>query len=289
MPKHGKQKPPKQPVPQGRKLNIDGVTVHASAVAPPKENAAVQGEKPNEQKLADAELMNKFQAWLQTQKLKADRLVFDNQPVGILKSFPKAGINGITETRLANQLWWWRKADADGAATIFHHPKFPGWTEILLGLYRDYFELSAYYYELRARFDGKYAWGFGHPWVYCSREQRRMLGCLWPSPYPVQNWTPAESGKPEWRAVDRLPLNLQLNDSVLVEQFASEVKQLRERWQIPAPATGQGVRRKPISWLPIELMDVRHYQIRTLNDSERSQVSKATRAYERACRGAITP
>lgn len=252
-------------------------------------SAAGQLDQPNEQKLADAELMNMFQAWLPKQKLKADQLVFDNQPVGILKSFPKADTTGITEVRLANKLWWWRTAEEDKADAIFHNPKFPGWTDILLGLYQDYFELSAYYYELRARRNEKYAWGFGHPWVHCSREQRRMLGCLWPNPNPVRNWTPAEADRPEWWGLAGLNFNLKLNNSVLIEQFASELERQRTQVGIEAPATGQGIRRKPISWLPIELMDIRHYQIRTLNDSERSQVSKATRAYERACRGLITP
>ena len=116
-----------------------------------------------------------------------------------------------------------------------------------------------------------------------------MLGCLWPNPNPVRNWTPAEADRPEWWGLAGLNFNLKLNNSVLIEQFASELERLRTQVGIEAPATGQGIRRKPISWLPIELMDIRHYQIRTLNDSERSQVSKATRAYERACRGLITP
>jgi hypothetical protein len=281
VPKPKNHKSTKQTELGKRKLILEAQAVCVSA--------ASQLDQPNEQKLAAAELLTKFHEWLDVQKLKADRLVFDNQPVGILKSFPKADATGITEARLVNKLWWWRTADEDKADAIFHNPKFPGWTDILLGLYQDYFELSAYYYELRARFDGRYAWGFGHPWVYCSREQRRMLGCLWPSSYPVQNWTPAEADKPEWRGLAGLNFNLKLNNSVLIEQFASELERLRTQVGIEAPATGQGIRRKPISWLPIELMDIRHYQIRTLNDSERSQVSKASRAYERACRGLITP
>jgi len=232
-----------------------------------------------------------FRTWLTAEKKEPDKQWFDNFPAAVVKRFPKVQPARITEERLAKQLWWWRKADTDKADTIFHHPNIPHWTEILLGLYRDYFEQSAYYYELRARYRERYAWGFGQPWVYCSREQRRMLGCLWPRPssHPVRRWTPAEAGRPEWRELIGVKFNLKLNDSVLVEQFTSELKRLRSQLEIPAPKIGTGVRRKPISWLPIELMDIRRYEIRSLNGSERSQVSKAILDYEEVCEETVSP
>ena len=81
-------------------------------------------------------------------------------------------------------------------------------------------------------------------------------------------------------------INLKANDSVLMQQFLDELARLRKQHGIERPKEGKGVRRKPISFLAIELMDRQYYLALKLNDSERSQVSKANRAYAAACKGA---
>ena len=276
MTRRNEQKTAQPAVVEGRKLVLDGQTVYAAATDQPDE--------PAEHQRADVELVAKFQEWLDKQRVKADQQEFNNPPDGIVRSFPKAQQPNPTEKDLARKLWWWRQVDTTSDAT-----PVPFLPEIQLSQYRDYFEWSAYHYELRARLDEKYAWGFGHPWCCCSREQRQMLRELWPSPYPPQKWTSMEAGKPEWREVNGVRFNLKLNNSVLIEQFIGELERLRAELGVEAPAAGQGVRRKPISWLPIELMDLRHYEVCVLNDSERSQVSKAARAYREACRKVIAP
>lgn len=211
---------------------------------------------------------------------------FDNQPRGILKAFPKVDADQVSHADLEENLWWWRKAKSEKAASIFRHNGVPSWTEMLFTIYQDHFERSAYYYELRARYDNRYQWDFGHPWIHCSRQQRRMLDCLWPNDYPARKWLPSDAGKPAWSRLDGVSFNLQLNDTVLIEQFLAEVERLRSSKAIRKPGVGQGVRRKPLSWRPIELLDIRRYRIRPLNDGERSHVSKVLRDYKAACQKA---
>ena len=230
-------------------------------------------------------LLQKFTAWLVEQKLDPEKPHFDNTPLNFPKTFPEM-TGQVAAAFLENRLWWWRKANEAGCAQIFHAAKCPPWSRILLDLYQDHFERSAYYYELRARYDNRYQWDFGHPWIHCSRQQRRMLDCLWPNNYPAQNWLPSDAGKPAWSRLDGVSFNLQLNDTVLIEQFLAEVERLRRSKAIRKPGVGQGVRRKPLSWRPIELLDIRRYRIRPLNDGERSHVSKVLRDYKAACQKA---
>lgn len=249
----------------------------------------VAGERPRKAQVAtkaEADLpvlVRKFGKW-ERESGEHSQQQYDNQPLGILKAFPKVNKGGVTETYLEQHLWWWRKANADGAPSIFRQGDSPQWTRLLFGLYEDRFQQSAFYYELRARSGERYAWDFGHPWIYCSRQQRCMLDCLWPNPYPAKNWLPSDIGKPEWQQLVGVSFNLRLNATVLTERFHEEIERLRHRHGIPKPAPGGGVRRKPMTWRPIELLDIRRYDIRDLDDAERSQVSKAMAAYESACR-----
>ncbi len=237
----------------------------------------------NTVKLEIPVLVRKFAEWEVESGEQAEQH-YDNDPLGILKEFPKVSKGGVKEAHLESHLWWWRKANADGAQSIFRHEGWPQWTQMLLSLYQDHFELSAYFYELRARFEKRYAWDFGYPWICCSRQQRRMLDCLWPNPYPAQNWLPSDTEKTEWQQFVGVNFNLKLNNTVLTAQFTEEIERLRRQHGIRKPAPGEGVRRKPMTWRPIELLDIRRYGIRELGDAERSQVSKAVVAYEAACR-----
>ena len=268
---------------------------------PPKKKAAakvkvvagkpeeiVTGKKPGKTAAAkkaaeESELVRKFNEWTVKIGEKTDQN-YDNQPLGILKAFPKMNGGAVTENHLTNHLWWWRSANEKAALSIFRHEGVPHWAEIMFSIYQDHFEQSAYLYELRARFKQRYAWDFDHPWIYCSRQQRRMLDCLWPNPYLAKNWCPSENGKPEWQELVGVNFNLKLNNTVLTAQFIEEIERLRHSHDISKPGPGEGVRRKPMSWRPIELMDIRRYDIRELGDAERSHVSKAVVAYEAACR-----
>lgn len=274
---------------------------------PPKKKAAakvkvvagkpeeiVTGKKPGKTAAAkkaaeESELVRKFNEWTVKIGEKTDQN-YDNQPLGILKAFPKMNGGAVTENHLTNHLWWWRSANEKAALSIFRHEGVPHWAEIMFSIYQDHFEQSAYLYELRARFKQRYAWDFDHPWIYCSRQQRRMLDCLWPNPYPAHNWLPSDAKNPDWVKLSGIRFNLRLNCKVLVGQFVEELERLRNEHRIPKPAAGKGVRRKPMRWRCIELLDIRRYKLRSLTDGERSWVSKAVQAYQEACdAAAIAP
>jgi hypothetical protein len=57
------------------------------------------------------------------------------------------------------------------------------------------------------------------------------------------------------------------------------IESKRAELRIPNPPPNKGRNLRPLSWRPIELMDLRKANLRTLNDSERSSVSKAIRLY----------
>ena len=78
--------------------------------------------------------------------------------------------------------------------------------------------------------------------------------------------------------------NLEMYDSVLAEQFLGEIERLRKLRKIDAPKKGAGVRRKLVSFLPIELMDRCFFLKTKLDGSQRSQVSKAQQSYVARCK-----
>ena len=71
--------------------------------------------------------------------------------------------------------------------------------------------------------------------------------------------------------------NLLFNDTVLTEIFSDFIRNERLLKGIPAPTANKGRKNRPFSWLPIELMDQKRFQNKALNESERSNVSKACR------------
>lgn len=228
-------------------------------------------------------LRGQFNRWLKDWNIAEEQQWYDNTPLRIADSFAAFVPRQVTEQQLAERLWWWRYATDEQWQVIFQHPDIPDQGQILAPLFRDIFELSAFYYEMRARYDDRYRWDFDRPWIKCSREQRRMLQCLWPNRGPALQFLPTDVGSPNW--VDfKMTLNLHLNDKTLKGLIAEELSHVRHASKIPNPGYGRGVRRRPWSWRPVECCDRRHFQGIALDESERSQLSKARRDYEAACR-----
>lgn len=225
-----------------------------------------------------ANLNTIFENWREAQHLGTG-LCFDNRPVGVAETFPPIE-TPQTEGQLAESLWWWRKVQGDGRAQVFHQPDYPHWPGILTPLYEDYFERSAYLYEFRARYNRR-EWDFNRPWAFVSQEQRRFLGCLWPQNNPPRNWNQGEADNPAFVRLHR-SFNLELNDTELQRQFMEEIAKQREESKIEKQDP-HSVSHRAMSWRPIELLDIRHYKIRELNESERSQLSKAVQTYKLAC------
>jgi hypothetical protein len=146
-------------------------------------------------------------------------------------------------------------------------------------------ERSAFFYELCKRMTGKYE--FKKPWPELTEKQRQILESRWPEKsqrpkiYDVtfKKRSPVKSG---WTR--RLPAswNLKLNDGTLVEGFDKFIQSERKRLNIPNPRQHAGRRLRPISWKPIELLDIqRNVRDRVLSTSEHSQISKVKKKWEK--------
>jgi len=74
--------------------------------------------------------------------------------------------------------------------------------------------------------------------------------------------------------------NLHLPNETLARMFVRWLKSERKRTGIYTHSnTGQ--KRRPISWRPVELLDIQRLNLRVLTDSERSQVSKVKKQFRR--------
>lgn len=228
-------------------------------------------------------LAEHFAAWLTAQGKAKGAQTFDNKPKGFTEEFIDKKTAGITEGVLEQRLWWWRSATEADSHKVF---RGKGGTKDpdAFTLFIEYHQQSAFYYELRARIDDRYHRDFGHPWILCSREQREYLASLWPTETTPTIWHPSQKGKPGWVEIPARHINLNANDSVLQRQFVDDLARLRKQHRIARPRAGKGVRRKPVSFLPIELLDRHYYLGEKLGDSQRSQVSKELRDYADACK-----
>lgn len=231
-------------------------------------------------------LPEKFAAWLANQGKAEGAQTFDNKPQGFAEEFFEKADIQVTEGVLEQRLWWWRPVKEGDRSKIFPGKGGTDAAAQAFRIFTQYHQLSAFYYEFRARDDQRYNWDFGKPWILCSREQWDFLASLWPTETTPTIWQPSQKGKAGWVEIPARQINLKANDSVLTEQFLGELTRLRKDHGIEKPKQGQGVRRKPISFLPIELMDRRYYLGVKLNDDERPKVSKANRAYAAACKAA---
>lgn len=199
--------------------------------------------------------------------------------------FPDVFPAQATEQDLRDHVWWWRYQDTpDRARKIF-----PPWegeqhqsTRVMLELLRNYHEPSAWFYEFRARYKGRYAWDFGRPWIRCTDEQWNTLETLVPSTRPAQVPMGLQRAEDCWVTLE-MWVNLRLNDATLVQSFCQRIADARRLQNIKPPGKRGGVRRRKQSWLAIEAMDVQHYRIRALTKGESGQLSKHRARYEEIC------
>lgn len=190
-----------------------------------------------------------------------------------------------TKQHLIDHVWWWRYQDnLEQAKKIF--PPWEGETHqitgVMLNCLRNYLEPSAWFYEFRARYNGRYEWDFGCPWVRCTDQQMSTLSCLVPSTYPSQFLLDLQRKEDCWVEF-QTPFNLRLNDQTLVRDFLARVSKERERRAISPPKRQGGVRRRKLSWMSVEAMDIRHYNLGLLESAERGRLSKDLQRYVKMC------
>lgn len=182
-----------------------------------------------------------------------------------------------------HRLYWWWRLIGD-----------PAWVQMGEGawpmIFAAQYERSAFLYELAARVNGRFE--FRKPWILLPRKKRDLLALRWPVKNYIGSavhWTPesfpgfeaeGDKGCTRYR---KASFNLALNDEALVAAFRRYILDERKRTGI-YPRRNSGQRRRPLSWRPIELLDLRNLHAngkvdRQLDDSERSQVSKAITTY----------
>lgn len=242
---------------------------------------AFKGQKTRRKKSSIVTLDELLCVRLSRWGVPKDRQSFPHRPQDFADTFPTTA----SEKKLRQEVWWWRYADEENAERIF-----PPWgagtnsmTHAFLKVFRNFWEPSAWFYEFRARYKGRYEWDFGRPWIRCSDEQRRTLEQVVPSKYPSQFYLPVSRSEDCWAMISE-KINLRLNDETLAKQFLAKVAEERESRGIKAPGKQGGVRRRALSWAPIEYMDLDYYGILERSSSIRSQVSKARLNYEAMCK-----
>jgi hypothetical protein len=140
-------------------------------------------------------------------------------------------------------------------------------------------ERSAFLYELKKRIDDKYE--FKKSWIELTEGQRKTLEERWPDTrdrvdYEVSSSFHKES-KHGFTHYLNASWNLRLNDHTLMQAFQRFIKSERLRLGIKNPKQHAGRPTRPLSWRPIELLDLQIHHVRVLNTSEHSQISKARR------------
>lgn len=150
------------------------------------------------------------------------------------------------------------------------------------------FERSARLYELERRVVGKY--GFEVPWIELKERWRQVLRERWPD-HPIRaslrsshRKYPALAG---WTTPQWMSFNLRFNDNALLAGFKRFLASERIRLNQPNPHENAGVRRRSLTWLPIEFLDLQQSGLLTLNDSHTSQVSKAKNELRLASRKSV--
>ncbi len=205
-------------------------------------------------------------------------LFYADLPTRFPNKFP--GVATLKE--LKKDIWWWLYAKKrSNYAAVFPSPPNtdPFLQKIQLDLFLDGMVESAYFYEFRARYEGRYEWEFGSCWPNCTGQEKRFLDCLQPPEFPRKTHYFQEDSN--W--VQFPKFNLQLGDDTLAKYFKELLKVARVTTWNPKPAKGKGARRRELSWRAIELMDSKRYLRLVYNDSERSCVSDAKREYEATC------
>ena len=245
--------------------------------------------------LTDESLTKRFEWWWKSVFVDAKKL--GNYPQNLTKAFglPTHLLSEDSEVSQASSKAW-RKTKSP----------IPGQ---MLGLLWHTREQSAFFYELGKRITGKYE--FEKSWIGLSEEQKKVLEARWPDEFEQHviceyrksgshlaetQWNQIKAplpeeiqrhfncagapAKPGWTGPLPDSWNLHLNNGTLSKEFIALIKSERDRLKIPNPRQHAGRALKPISWRPIELLDINNGQLRSLSDSERSQISKAKKRWE---------
>lgn len=144
-------------------------------------------------------------------------------------------------------------------------------------------ERSAFLHELSARLGRKPKnW---KPWLKLKKAERETIARKWPCEnqhlYGGSIQSASTIPPPGYTAfMGNTAFNLRHPNGTLVEMFVRWLESERKRTGIFV-RSNSGQKRRPLSWRPIELLDIQMLKLRVLTDSERSQVSKVKSQFGR--------
>lgn len=195
--------------------------------------------------------------------------------------FPKTASLSTLQARL----WWWpytRKCSSGRLSRVFPPPK-GAWKDYPIlqwQNFKDLFEPSALFYECRARYDDRYSYEFGVPWINCTWWQKWALRALIPDTLPNQYFSPACEGNNRWVNL-QLPVNLMSTDKAATRRLVGELKRLRKERGIKRGR----VRTRDLPWMSIETMDLVRYKIAgKISPGGLSAMYKQRQKYETQCK-----
>ena len=225
-------------------------------------------------------------------------LSYDVDPQ-IKPAFPSVGAQEMTLRTLGEELWWWKNVvnDFEGSLVgVAETPDEKAWRDGLLDtkwqqhsydLFRDNWERSAFFYEFRARFQGRYAWEpFGKPWVKLNYTQRGILACMWPPTNVGQHRIqPTLHPMVVARMKSRVRLNFAADLNMPPAKLDALVERLLAERGITVPKRGKRGSGSPkmLPWRTLQYLDLQHYLQRKFPDNQTKLIA-TTQRYVEACK-----
>lgn len=176
------------------------------------------------------------------------------------------------ESTLHDELWWWRG--------------MPKWDNRAFEIFLDNFELSSFYYELRARCSPVRRWDpFGLPWVKLSNFKRGVLNCLWPTKRYGQHTFIYDQFPSEFRAGTNqilIPLDLRASQADVIKKVVEIHRRERIKRNFPDPG-GRRKKEESPTWEVIELLDRKYFFNQQIKASERRLIETVVNRYRLDC------
>ncbi len=168
-------------------------------------------------------------------------------------------MNETDENFLAKEVWWWRLGATHRPLDFNFKNSLAFNYELVRREYRN--ERFVPFHALKVQ-HFSVIWPLSddplqQPVFRETYDTNRQKESGWTAPKPCLQW------------------NLNASKNALNRAFGLFIQQQRDLQNIPEPRPNAGERRKPLSWLWLELMDLADLNIRKLDDNERGKLSAA--------------
>jgi len=196
-----------------------------------------------------------------------------------------------TKQELMKKFWWWKalppknklKKEREEWQKESRETWGKKWEPEQIELFSDNWEQSAFFYELRARFNDRYQWDpFHKPWVKLTSTERGILASIWP-PRHIGCKTLRQEADPlfalQYPSEDLLTIQVDLDmaDSHIIKLVQEKIRQAREAYD---RKTGN---LSHCPWLVLELLDRHYFLDEMLTNTQRRDEADAWKEYRTAC------